>query len=168
MKMRKVVKTLLANLARGPRAELLERVILTGDRSVLDVGCRDLYFTDRLRSRGYAVVPADLEPSHEGIQRLDIQQMAFEDGAFDIVLALEVLEHVGDPVRAMKELRRVAKRQLIVSVPNEPWFSFWRFNTWEREHLWAVAWPALHYHLGKPDIERTLVLGRYRFFVWNV
>jgi len=41
----------------------------------------------------------------------------------DLVLCLEVLEHLDDPTRGLDELSRVAGRALIVSVPNEP---LWR------------------------------------------
>lgn len=39
---------------------------------------------------------------------------------FDGVTALEVLEHVEKPEKAMAEIMRVAKRFVIVSVPSEP------------------------------------------------
>lgn len=45
--------------------------------------------------------------------------------SFDVVICLEVLEHVGDPGRALAELHRVTGKYLLVSVPNEPW---WRIG----------------------------------------
>lgn len=41
----------------------------------------------------------------------------------DLVVCLEVLEHLEDPARGLAELARVSGRALIVSVPNEP---LWR------------------------------------------
>ncbi len=41
----------------------------------------------------------------------------------DLVLAIEVLEHVDDPERALAEIARVARRDVILSVPREP---LWR------------------------------------------
>lgn len=163
----RALKVVLANSLRGPRASFLESQLLPGVSTILDIGCSDLYFTDRLRGLGYEVVPTDLEPRQDGIERCDIMDTGYDDGAFDAVVALEVVEHVPDPVKALHELRRVARRQLIISVPNEPWFSFWRFMTWETGHFWAIAWPGVHHHLGRPDVERTVVLGRYRYFIWN-
>jgi 2-polyprenyl-3-methyl-5-hydroxy-6-metoxy-1,4-benzoquinol methylase len=46
--------------------------------------------------------------------------LPYEDGRFDVVSAIEVLEHVPDPDRALEEMCRVARRCLIVSVPREP------------------------------------------------
>ncbi|RFU26096.1 hypothetical protein B7463_g10242, partial [Scytalidium lignicola] len=40
----------------------------------------------------------------------DIHQLEFEDGSFDLVHAHQVLQHVADPVRALREMRRVTKK----------------------------------------------------------
>lgn len=37
----------------------------------------------------------------------DIQSLSFGDNAFDAILCLDVLEHVGDPLRAIREIWRV-------------------------------------------------------------
>lgn len=44
------------------------------------------------------------------------------DRAFDIVVCSEVLEHLDDPGKALKELNRVSKTALLLTVPHEPWF----------------------------------------------
>ena len=51
------------------------------------------------------------------------EQLPFADGEFDLAAAIEVLEHVPDPERAVAEMARVARRHLLVSVPREP---LWR------------------------------------------
>lgn len=53
----------------------------------------------------------------------DVGRLPFPDRSFDLVMAIEVLEHVPDPDLALQELRRVARRDLILSVPREP---IWR------------------------------------------
>ncbi len=53
----------------------------------------------------------------------DIGRLPFRDATFDLVLAIEVLEHVPDPAVAVAELERVARRDLVASVPREP---IWR------------------------------------------
>ena len=52
----------------------------------------------------------------------DICRSSYETGRFDLVLALEVLEHLEEPDVALCELSRITRRDIIVSVPNEPWF----------------------------------------------
>ena len=53
----------------------------------------------------------------------DITCLPFPDSTFDLVLAIEVLEHVPDPSAALAELDRVASGALVMSVPREP---IWR------------------------------------------
>jgi SAM-dependent methyltransferase len=45
-------------------------------------------------------------------------ELPFEDGAFDFVLASHVIEHFCDPIRALEEWRRVARRYLFLVVPH--------------------------------------------------
>jgi len=46
---------------------------------------------------------------------VDLSNLPFKDGAFDIVLCSEVLEHVTKPVQAIYELKRIAKKALLIT-----------------------------------------------------
>lgn len=52
----------------------------------------------------------------------DITNLKYEDNSFDTAMAIEVLEHIAKPEKALKELLRVSKNNIILSVPNEPFF----------------------------------------------
>lgn len=52
-----------------------------------------------------------------------VEHLPFADGTFDLVLGIEMLEHVPDPDRALQELRRVCSGRAVFSVPREP---LWR------------------------------------------
>lgn len=58
----------------------------------------------------------DLEPDVLG----SILDLPFGSDAFDVVCAFQVLEHLpfADLMQALKELRRVAKNGVVVSIPN--------------------------------------------------
>ncbi len=52
----------------------------------------------------------------------DIYNINYPDASFDVVFSLEVLEHLDEPDRALRELARVARRAVVLSVPHEPFF----------------------------------------------
>ncbi len=51
---------------------------------------------------------------------VDVTALPFADGEFDVVLSSETLEHVADLERATRELLRVARRAVVITVPREP------------------------------------------------
>jgi ubiquinone/menaquinone biosynthesis C-methylase UbiE len=58
------------------------------------------------------------------IEAADARMLPVNDGAFDLVIATEIVEHVPDPIKLLKEIRRVLKvgGSLIASTPiNLPW-----------------------------------------------
>jgi ubiquinone/menaquinone biosynthesis C-methylase UbiE len=101
---------------------------------ILEVGVGEGEVADRVSRRypGAFVTGIDLpDPTladHWSSRRFaasfaDIGWLPFPDDSFDLVLAIEVLEHVPDPALALRELRRVARRDVVLSVPREP---IWR------------------------------------------
>ncbi|MGA9531678.1 MAG: class I SAM-dependent methyltransferase [Anaerolineales bacterium] len=94
-----------------------------------------------------------LEATGAGLQApllcANLHDLPFSETSFDVVLCLEVLEHVGDPARAVAELHRVTDKYLVASVPNEPWWRagnfligrYWREwgNTPEHINHWTIG-----------------------------
>ena len=116
------------------RRRLLSELAPLGATRVLDVGCGEGLLTGwlaehlpgadvhGLEARDDAV--AEFRAANPGLEihQGDLYALPFEDGAFDVVLALEVLEHLEDPAAAAAEMRRVASRAVVVTVPLEPFF----------------------------------------------
>ena len=48
-----------------------------------------------------------------------VEDLPFEDGAFDTVICTHVIEHLLEPRKAIAELRRITKKRLIIVVPRE-------------------------------------------------
>jgi 2-polyprenyl-3-methyl-5-hydroxy-6-metoxy-1,4-benzoquinol methylase len=103
-------------------------------RSVLDVGCGEGFTIERLLwMDGHVPVqgvdydwPALLEAraKHPRIffQMGDILRLPYAASAFELVLCLEVLEHLAQPKLALEEVGRVSAGHCLISVPNEPFF----------------------------------------------
>ena len=49
---------------------------------------------------------------------MDAKNLDFPDNSFDTVLLFEVLEHVDDPSGILNEAKRVAKKNILITVPN--------------------------------------------------
>jgi 2-polyprenyl-3-methyl-5-hydroxy-6-metoxy-1,4-benzoquinol methylase len=104
-----------------------------GAGSLLDAGCGE---GETLARLGPLLPPrtvaVDLSPEAVAftaqrtpgaeVSRQSVLELRFADSEFDLVLCLEVLEHLADPGAALAELSRVADRDLVLSVPHEPWF----------------------------------------------
>lgn len=106
-------------LARDFRSRALFAVLSERSRgSVLDVGGGDFFLTARARGIPFESWTT-LEPSTAGVPEIDDPRflrvtgdgcrMEFEDESFDTVLAVQVLEHVFEPIRMVTEIGRVLK-----------------------------------------------------------
>ncbi|HEX6238390.1 MAG TPA: class I SAM-dependent methyltransferase [Acidimicrobiales bacterium] len=116
--------------------------------AVLEVGVGEGEVSSRLRSRyrGASIVGVDLpDPALTADWRdrglvgvfADIGALPFPAGSFDLIIAVEVLEHVPDPRKALVELGRLARGHLVLSVPQEP---VWRLANMARgKYLTALG-----------------------------
>lgn len=128
-----VVRRLMAGFERS-LDELFDRA---APRSLLDIGCGEGILVQRWAHRigDGRVVGVDLE--EDSIQAgwrqhqapnleyrvVAAQELPFAAGEFEMVSAIEVLEHLPEPERALAQMARCAQRHLLVSVPREP---LWR------------------------------------------
>ena len=128
-----------ADMAFRRRARsLLSYLDLHDGEKVLDCGCGMgvyMMMMNRLRNLEIYGVDGDVArlewAEREGVDarlsRVDIQQLPFADNSFDKVLMSEVLEHIADDRRAMREVFRVLKPggTLALSVPHANYPLLW-------------------------------------------
>ena len=96
-------------------------------QSMLDAGCGRGHLAGLIARAdpGATVVGADLAaPEMEGPRNLSfvegwLGRLPFDDKSFDTVVCTHVLEHVVDLDGALADLRRIARRRLILVVPRE-------------------------------------------------
>ncbi|KAH9942908.1 UbiE family methyltransferase [Amylocystis lapponica] len=87
----------------------------------------------------------------------DVHALAFPDATFDVVHAHQVLQHVGDPVQALREMRRVTKPGGIVAARECDFSSM----TWYPEVEGMREWLELYLRVarangGEPNAGRRL------------
>ena len=97
------------------------------DYSLLDVGCRTRDLMPLLQAckeyYGTDIMPA------EGVFECNLEEgLKFKKGQFDIVVALDVIEHLENAHAMVGEMLRVARQAAFISLPNVHYASFrWRF-----------------------------------------
>jgi len=113
--------------------ELREIVEPLHPDSVLDAGCGEGETIARLRGAlGERIAAVDILEQcvafiserlpYVDARQASVYELPFDDDAFDLVISLEVLEHLDSPAVALRELGRVARCDLVLSVPYEPYF----------------------------------------------
>ena len=134
--------------------------------SLLDVGCGPGTITVDFARRlapGRVVgidAAADVIAQAEGAEFAtgDVYDLAFDDGTFDVVHAHQVLQHLADPVAALREMRRVCKLGGVVAVRDSDYGSF----AWYPEIPALERWRALYFRVaiansGEPNAGRHLL-----------
>jgi ubiquinone/menaquinone biosynthesis C-methylase UbiE len=96
------------------------------DRKVLEVGCGRGYLAGKLAKKnavtGCDIVIADSVREKYGEVKFveaNIEHLPYKDHSFDVVVTTHTLEHVKDLPAAVRELKRVAKNDLIIVVPKQ-------------------------------------------------
>ena len=142
--------------------------------TVLDVGCGTGFLLDHLkRARpDLALTGVDFiieegtRTRHPDIrfEQANIEKLPFADRSFDTVVCTHVLEHILEFRQALSELRRVARRRLIIVVPQEREYRF-TFNP----HLHFFPYPHsfLRYVTPVPQDHELESVGRDIFYAEN-
>ena len=129
--------------------------------SLLEIGIGSGFLSRYLREQGLSVTTMDFDERLNPDVVGSVQEIPFEENAFDVVACFEVLEHIPyeDVPRALEELFRVTARHAIISVPDSrtiyridavlPLFGHIRFSIpkpvvrpgrheFDGEHYWEV------------------------------
>jgi 2-polyprenyl-3-methyl-5-hydroxy-6-metoxy-1,4-benzoquinol methylase len=147
------------------RFRQVEKLIDESGGKILDIGCADGMFTKVIldKSKAEKIIGIDvLENSINWARKhwkkekrmefvvADAHKLPFKSRNFDTVVALEVLEHVFEPVKVLQEIKRVLKPKgyVVFLVPAETiifkvvWY-FWTKYTasriWKETHAHAYS-----------------------------
>ena len=103
--------------------------------TILDFGCGEGFFLKAMRDRGLSGKKIlGLDNREDAIKRaitlipeydfrhLDLFQIKPDDFQFDLVIAIEVLEHLYQPETFLKHLSLLSSKYVLFTIPFEPWF----------------------------------------------
>ena len=92
------------------------------DKKIVDLGCGEGLLVEKYSSSGKDIVGIDLNYESDLVKKGDILSTGYEDSSFDVVVCLDVLEHLDftDQQKAIDEIFRILSPEgkLILSVPN--------------------------------------------------
>ncbi|MCX4243732.1 class I SAM-dependent methyltransferase [Paraliomyxa miuraensis] len=154
-------------LMRGFLDAVTELYGVAAPRSVLEVGCGEGELAAHLWRQGprperFELCDVDLErlrpdlPPELAARPASIYELPWPDHAFDLVVCCEVLEHLHDPARGLRELARVARRHVLLSTPWEP---VWRVLNVARGR-YLSAWGNTPGHVQHFDRSSLTALAR--------
>ncbi|MBP3977520.1 class I SAM-dependent methyltransferase [Microbacterium sp. BLY] len=88
----------------------------------------------------------------------DVHALSFPDDSFDVVHAHQVLQHVADPVQALREMRRVAVPGGLVAARDADYAGFLWFPVIPALDRWLALYrAAARANGGEPDAGRRLL-----------
>ena len=127
----KIVK----HLMRGFEAALTSLVESAQPQSIHEIGCGEGYWTMQWLKKGLQAKGCDFSEEVINIarenarthdlpanvfKRKSIYDLCPEEDTADLIVCCEVLEHLEEPKLGLGALQRIASRNIIISVPNEP------------------------------------------------
>ncbi len=148
---------------------------LASGSSLLDIGCGPGTITADLATR---VAPGPVHAvdqfadvldvaraeaqrrnlSNVSFATADVHKLDFPDDAFDVVHAHQVLQHVADPVQALREMRRVCRPNGIVAARDADYAGFIWFPRLPALDLWLDLYDkTARANRGEPDAGRHLL-----------
>jgi len=96
--------------------------------SVLDVGCATGALLADLRGRGWRATGVEISPCADYAQKerkldvrnIPLEEVKFQDGSFNAVLASHLIEHLNDPRSFLTEVHRILKEdgRVFITTPN--------------------------------------------------
>lgn len=127
----------------------IDAIVEAARGRVLEVGCGNGAIAEHLRDARHDVVAVDVtmgsaratrERARCDVLLAGLPDLPFPDGAFDTVVCSHTLEHIPDLWGAVRELRRVARRVIVV-VPCQ---RYYRYTVDYHLHFFPTAAPLEH------------------------
>ena len=114
-----LISRLLQNELYLNAEDVISAHVISGDK-ILDLGCGDGYIAHKLRTKAEVTTLDVWEKFNPNVLHdLNDLPLPFEDNSFDVILLLDVIEHLefdaGEDL--LKELKRITRRSILILTP---------------------------------------------------
>lgn len=160
---------------------------ITDIKTVINAGCGEGFDAQRIITSQPNLAFVGFDISLDAVQKVeeicpsmsvcvgDVTQPPFSAKSADMVISLEVLEHLVDPSAAIEAYKKLTRRYLLLGVPNEPIFRLLRMANGMNvrdfgdhpEHVqhWNIR--SFKRFLEKHDL-RILKAASPKPFIWSI
>lgn len=111
-------------------------------KRILDLGCATGNYCLALEKLGFECTGVDINKEYvdiaqkRGVKALSIDgSLPFNDKSFDTIIMLEVLEHVENLDEVLLEVKRVARKNVLLTVPNSTGYELLLQYSLTYEHM---------------------------------
>lgn len=125
----------------------IDEILSLRPANVLEIGGGHGLTSSYLRRAGLRVVNVDIAFDLEPNVLSALPNFPFSDDSFDLIAAFQVWEHLPYPVflQALEEVRRVARRYLVFSVPDRNRnYQLWIKAPFVGVKRWMIELPRMH------------------------
>lgn len=126
----------------GVSKNLIDFVKQYAGKKVLDFGCATGAYCLELNKQGFDCFGVDVNKNYiniarkKGVEAYAIKErLPFDDYFFDTVIMFELLEHVKNPEAVLTEAKRVAQKNILVTVPDCTGYYLLRSSGLTYEHF---------------------------------
>lgn len=144
-------------------------------QKILDIGCASGTITNRISSifpkskiTGADIYPSAIEHakrkySHIRFVVADAHKLPFKDNFFGLVVCCETIEHVVDPKKVLKEIRRVIKKDGLAMVEMDSGSILFRIVWWIWEKTKGKVWQGAHLHpFHHTELEKIILKAGFK------
>ncbi len=139
-------------------------------KTILDVGCAGGYMTNEItkilpesKIVGIDAYPTAIAYGKKQYPRIkftvaDAHKLPFPRNSFDLVICYETIEHLVNPLKALREIKRVLAKEGIAIVVMDSGILLFRVVWWFWEKTKGKIWQGAHLHpFHHKELEKTIL-----------
>jgi ubiquinone/menaquinone biosynthesis C-methylase UbiE len=99
------------------KIKLIIKLLNIKNEKILDVGCGTAFYSNLFENyTGIDPNKEMLKESNANVIQGNGEKLPFKDNSFEIVISVSAIHNFKDPIRGIKEIKRVAKNKIAISV----------------------------------------------------